>query len=452
MSRSGVLTEFERRQLRAVCDAIIPSGGTIPEGALEVGVPELLEGWLARFSPQARRLVRAMLGGYSLTPLLSQRPRPFARLDSGERERWAAESDRSRFRLRRESFMGLHTLVTIAYASTPQVRERLGWDGSPAVPVDWSTVAPQPSLPVTQWPEIRDEEVSCDVVIVGSGAGGSLAARELVAAGLNVVIVEEGGAVMRDRVRDRLPVERLFDAYRDAVPHQQVEVRGGAAHREVALRVLPGGDRSVRSEADHPLAVGVGAVQVHRLGGAHLQGAGAPERQPEVADLVDAVHGQLGVHGRLGAHGVLRVPAVHRGLQRGAPHPEAHRLRAVAPVPDLLVLVDAGQRLDQPGGALLEPGDARLRVGGAAGDLAHVDGLAAAGAHDAVRPAVQPADVVDQVGHGPARTRRHGGGGIAACGGGQRRAVGPQGADGELLEAHGRPVWHGGAAAQRRLP
>lgn len=211
----SVLTAFERRQLRALCDAVIPPGGTIPEGALDAGVPERIEAWLGRFSPQARRLVRAMLGGYSMTPLLSSRPRPFARLSAEEREQWAAQSDHSRFRLRRESFAGLHTLVTIAYASAPQVRERLGWDGSPAVPVDWSKVAPPPSLPVTQWPDVRDEEVRCDVVVVGSGAGGSLAARELVDAGLNVVIVEEGGLIGRERVRDRLPVERLFDAYRD---------------------------------------------------------------------------------------------------------------------------------------------------------------------------------------------------------------------------------------------
>ncbi len=212
----SALTGFERRQLRALCDAIIPPGGSIPEGALDVRVPERLEEWLEqRFSPQARRLVRAMLGGYSLTPLLSSKLRPFARLSGPEREAWAAESDASRFRLRREAFMGLHTLVTIAYASAPEVRARLGYDGSPALPVDWSRVAPPPSLPVTQWPDVRDEEVRCDVVVVGSGAGGSLAARELVAAGLSVVIVEEGGLVGRERVRDRLPVERLFDAYRD---------------------------------------------------------------------------------------------------------------------------------------------------------------------------------------------------------------------------------------------
>jgi choline dehydrogenase-like flavoprotein len=211
----SALTSFERRQLRAVCDAIIPPGGSIAEGALDAGVPERLEEWLERFSPSARRLVRAMLGGYSLTPLLSSRPRTFAGLRGERREEWAAQSDAARFRLRRDAFMGLHTLVTIAYASAPQVREKLGWDGSPAVPVDWSTVPPPPKLPATQWPDVQNDDVQCDVVIVGSGAGGALAARELVKAGLNVVIVEEGGVITRERVRQQLPVERLFDAYRD---------------------------------------------------------------------------------------------------------------------------------------------------------------------------------------------------------------------------------------------
>jgi hypothetical protein len=128
------LTSFERRQLRALCDAIVPAGGSIPEGALDVHVPERIEAWLADFSPAARRLVRAMLGGYSLTPLLSSRPRTFAGLGDTQREEWAAESDASRFRLRRDAFMGLHTLVTIAYASTPEVSRHLGWDGSPAKP------------------------------------------------------------------------------------------------------------------------------------------------------------------------------------------------------------------------------------------------------------------------------------------------------------------------------
>ena len=47
----SALTAFERRQLRALCDAIVPPGGTIPEGALDAQVPERIEEWLARFSP-----------------------------------------------------------------------------------------------------------------------------------------------------------------------------------------------------------------------------------------------------------------------------------------------------------------------------------------------------------------------------------------------------------------
>jgi choline dehydrogenase-like flavoprotein len=211
----SLLTSFERRQLRALCDAVVPPGGSIPEGALDVQVPERIEAWLGRFSPSSRRLVRAMLGGYSLTPLLSARPRSFAGLPAPRRERWAAESDHARFRLRRDAFAGLHTLVTIAYASAPEVRERLGWDGGPAQPFDPATLPPPPALPVTQWPEVGDADVDCDVVVVGSGAGGALAAHELVHAGLRVVVVEEGGVISRQRVRDRLPVERLFDAYRD---------------------------------------------------------------------------------------------------------------------------------------------------------------------------------------------------------------------------------------------
>lgn len=38
-----------------------------------------------------------------------------------------------------------------------------------------------------------DLAVSCDVVIVGSGAGGATMAAELADAGMEVVVVEEGG-------------------------------------------------------------------------------------------------------------------------------------------------------------------------------------------------------------------------------------------------------------------
>src|SRR5207302_1324810 len=118
-------------------------------------------------------------------------------------------------RLRKDALTGLRTLVTIGFTSTPEVSARIGYDGSPVIPVDWAALGGPRALPVTTYPDIDGEELSCDVVIAGSGAGGSIAALELARAGLEVVVVEEGPLVGREDVRGKRPVERLFAAYRD---------------------------------------------------------------------------------------------------------------------------------------------------------------------------------------------------------------------------------------------
>ncbi|GAA0241980.1 GMC family oxidoreductase [Actinomadura nitritigenes] len=56
---------------------------------------------------------------------------------------------------------------------------------------------------------------TADAVVVGSGAAGAMAARELARAGLRVVIVEEGRRFGAADFRERLPVERFGDLYRD---------------------------------------------------------------------------------------------------------------------------------------------------------------------------------------------------------------------------------------------
>ena len=52
--------------------------------------------------------------------------------------------------------------------------------------------------------EPRSEEVSCDAVVIGSGAGGATIASELLKAGFDVLVVEEGSSVNASDVPDKL--------------------------------------------------------------------------------------------------------------------------------------------------------------------------------------------------------------------------------------------------------
>jgi len=66
-------------------------------------------------------------------------------------------------------------------------------------------------VPAAEWPHAS----SCDVVVVGSGAGGAFAARALARAGLDTVIVEEGERWTVERIRGSHPLDRFAGIYRD---------------------------------------------------------------------------------------------------------------------------------------------------------------------------------------------------------------------------------------------
>ena len=102
----------------------------------------------------------------------------------------------------RDLAVGLKAMLTLAYFSLPQVSEVIGYDGQPLVPVVREKVSTK--LPVTSYPDVADGARDyADVVIVGSGAGGAVAAYELAQAGLSVILVEEGGAYSREDFTDR---------------------------------------------------------------------------------------------------------------------------------------------------------------------------------------------------------------------------------------------------------
>jgi choline dehydrogenase-like flavoprotein len=85
----------------------------------------------------------------------------------------------------------------MVYAGDERFRKHVGDHNLPLK--QGMPIPPETELPVLRHPELGgDVEVECDVIVVGSGAGGGTIARELAAAGLDVVIVEEGGPVSRE--------------------------------------------------------------------------------------------------------------------------------------------------------------------------------------------------------------------------------------------------------------
>ncbi|MEU6549102.1 GMC family oxidoreductase [Streptomyces sp. NPDC046915] len=70
---------------------------------------------------------------------------------------------------------------------------------------------PLDCTPADEWPA----RSTADVVVIGSGAGGAVAARTLARAGLDVVVLEEGRHHSTDWFGRRTPLERFAELYRN---------------------------------------------------------------------------------------------------------------------------------------------------------------------------------------------------------------------------------------------
>src|ERR1700680_1427425 len=95
------LTPARRSTLVAVTDGILPRGGALEPGAVDVNVAGQMEDYLDRCSPGTRRTVNLMLTAFNLSSLASRHARPFRRLSREGREAYLVECETSRIRQRR---------------------------------------------------------------------------------------------------------------------------------------------------------------------------------------------------------------------------------------------------------------------------------------------------------------------------------------------------------------
>lgn len=196
--------------MSALAAALLPAGGAIEPGADDIELAAQLEAHLGELPSRARRTLRLLIRVFGLSSLASRHARPFAWLSPAARADYLRACEVSRLGRRREAAVALKALLLMLYCADARVRPLLGYDGAPRKPVERDPgivelAVERPAAAVSE---------RTRVVVIGSGAGGAVAARELARAGHPVLVLEEGGYFNRRDFQGPQP-ERLRRLYRD---------------------------------------------------------------------------------------------------------------------------------------------------------------------------------------------------------------------------------------------
>ena len=189
--RESRLSATQRATLVAVATAALPAGTWLPAGGAQT--VEKLEVMAASLSPRVIDGWRALLHVLDVESWMRHR-KSFARV--GDRDRLAILEALGRGGIARRTLLrGLTAPLKAAHFDNADIYKKLG--------CVYTFDKPQrESLP--QWRQSRvhdglDEDIAiqCDVVIVGTGAGGAVIGKELAESGVAVVFVEAGDFVDR---------------------------------------------------------------------------------------------------------------------------------------------------------------------------------------------------------------------------------------------------------------
>lgn len=217
------------RTLAAICDTFVPGEGALPS-ASALGVPERIRSELAALGRPSLVAELDLLLRLLENPLASLalvgRPVRFSSLDQASREAFLKTLGASRVPVKRTMFQDLKRLVLLyvyGIEDSPYWRV-VGYSPTPLDPASPTVLRARTPAP--------GDVIEADVCVIGSGAGGGVAAASLAAAGKRVIVLERAGLVTEEGFdgRELDGLARLFfDRGLAATADRAISVRAGSA-------------------------------------------------------------------------------------------------------------------------------------------------------------------------------------------------------------------------------
>ncbi|MEO8575481.1 MAG: GMC family oxidoreductase N-terminal domain-containing protein [Gemmatimonadales bacterium] len=237
--RAVTLSTDERATLEALCNALLPAlepvDGDEPAlfstDAAARGVPARVEETVEVLGESDRsrfKLFLKMLDQPLFIALQTGRAARFASLAPQDAERVLVSLSTSRIADLRAAFQAIRRLATFHYYSgTCSSGDDAVWS---AIGYEPSSNPPAAPSPVRLTRVTADTTLECDACVIGSGAGGSVAAASLAAKGMRVVVLEAGSDWQSED----------FDQREDPGTRELYLDRGTTSTRDLSIALLAG--------------------------------------------------------------------------------------------------------------------------------------------------------------------------------------------------------------------
>ena len=313
VTSNSLLSAHERRIALALAEAALPRSGSLPGGGEATIVR--YEQLLGTLGQSFTRALRGGLWAAEAWPV-SRFGRPFTLLPRDERARALVRWSESSSRHERWLLRAILTPIKSAHFDDESVFEHVGCRRVSDTPAVEERAAWKQQI--TDGREVTsDLELTCEVVVIGTGAGGAAAAYELAKRGRAVLLLEGGHLPKRTEFRGR-----SSEAYRS----MYLGLGSTIALGNVAAPVLAGrgvgGSTTINSGTcfrapEHTLErwgerYGLTMLSPERL---------APyyERVESMLGVAEAAREHLGGTARVVARGAELLQLSHKPLRRNAP-------------------------------------------------------------------------------------------------------------------------------------